>query len=738
MIHRFGDFELDEKRLELRRRDKLVPIQALPLKLITLLIGERARVVSKSELIERVWDGWNVSDNAVAQVVMLARRALGEPQQAFIATVRGRGFRFVAQLSSEDVSSHAAVSSLHSQQQGAAIPGMPPETLQLLQLAAVLGAELSVSLLASLMLESEASVLERLEPAFCLGAIRAADRAGQLAFVDEQLRASLYDALSPSRRALLHQQAGELLEKRAPDARTLDAMVDHLARSASPVLRQRAVAHLRRAAEGADAWLAPEASARLFDRALELSRVDALPAKQRHDLLMNAGHAWYRAGDVASAVERFEQALCAATWDADATGVVRAVLGAFTASRATLMLHSTQHRLCESLRGLPQDNELVSIVSQAAAALGRQNGPSHERIQDTMRALDRARHTGDSLCIEAVLRIGYLVLLDGAHPRELHELTDAMVNEGRAVANQELLLDGLLSRIVHSVELGHLPACIRDRTEYLAIQSSSHSPVHRYLNVVAEAADKAMAGSVEQAEALSKQAATLGAALDPQARLYDEMRRVLYLAHYGVGDEQLADRSLDTVPNDYRPFWSLLWARSERTEDARRVVRHYAQSGLPASAGGIPHRVQLAVVGEVCALLGERELCAEVYDRLLCYRELHLVVYSAGVYVGPMALQLALTAAVTHDDETVRNHFETALAQALAVGAFPAVVRVRRAYAQWLTTHGAVDKGATMLAAAEQLARGLGLPRSTASHRSAVATLRPRTLHSARMGLSES
>jgi hypothetical protein len=259
------------------------------------------------------------------------------------------------------------------------------------------------------------------------------------------------------------------------------------------------------------------------------------------------------------------------------------------------------------------------------------------------------------------------------------------------------------------VELGDLPLAIRDRTEYLAVLASCASPVHRYLGRTAEAADHAMAGRVERALEISEDAAALGAGIDPAARLHDEVRRLLYFAHQGVGQPEVADCELEQVPPDYRLFFSLVWARHGRAEDARRVIRHFAQAGFPVLASGGPQRACLALVGEVSAGLGEREIAQAVYERLQPFEGLHLALYAAGVYLGPVALYMALCASASGREEAARRHFADALEQALAIGALPTVVRVRRTCAQWLNARGEGQAAASLQRAADHLARGIGL-----------------------------
>ena len=99
MIYRFGQFELDLAAVELRADGKAVNLERQVFGLLALLIENSERLVSKDEIIEKVWDGRIVTDAAVASRVKSARAALGDDgkSQQFIKTIHGQGYRFVAQ-----------------------------------------------------------------------------------------------------------------------------------------------------------------------------------------------------------------------------------------------------------------------------------------------------------------------------------------------------------------------------------------------------------------------------------------------------------------------------------------------------------------------------------------------------------------------------------------------------------------------------------------------------------------
>lgn len=100
MIHSFLGFELDEQLFELRYHGKPIATPTRVFGMIAYLLHHRDRLVSKDELVRELWQATVASDTAISQTVMLARKALRDEggSQRIIKTVRGRGFRFIAEV----------------------------------------------------------------------------------------------------------------------------------------------------------------------------------------------------------------------------------------------------------------------------------------------------------------------------------------------------------------------------------------------------------------------------------------------------------------------------------------------------------------------------------------------------------------------------------------------------------------------------------------------------------------
>ena len=99
---RFEAFRLDVQTRELRAGDgSVVALTGKAFDTLCCLIENRHRVVGKDELLAAVWPGRVVEENNLTQAISALRRALGS-EHRYIATVSGRGYRFVAEVQTGD------------------------------------------------------------------------------------------------------------------------------------------------------------------------------------------------------------------------------------------------------------------------------------------------------------------------------------------------------------------------------------------------------------------------------------------------------------------------------------------------------------------------------------------------------------------------------------------------------------------------------------------------------------
>src|SRR5262245_53303869 len=97
MLYRFEDCALDTDRRELRRGDRLIPVEPQVFDLLEHLIANREHVVSKDDLIASIWGGRIVSESALGTRINAARSAIGDngDAQRLIKPLPRKGIRFV-------------------------------------------------------------------------------------------------------------------------------------------------------------------------------------------------------------------------------------------------------------------------------------------------------------------------------------------------------------------------------------------------------------------------------------------------------------------------------------------------------------------------------------------------------------------------------------------------------------------------------------------------------------------
>ncbi|MFM9939766.1 MAG: winged helix-turn-helix domain-containing protein [Hyphomicrobiaceae bacterium] len=139
----FDEFELDAQRRELLCRGKPLAVEPKVFDLLVFLVDNRDRVVSKGELIEKVWQGRIVSDAALDTCIKTARRVVGDngKSQRLIRTVARRGIRFVA-----DATERNAIVSLLAQPPGD-VTSQPTTGVQLDALTLTLPDQPSIAVL---------------------------------------------------------------------------------------------------------------------------------------------------------------------------------------------------------------------------------------------------------------------------------------------------------------------------------------------------------------------------------------------------------------------------------------------------------------------------------------------------------------------------------------------------------------------------------------------------------------
>ena len=110
-IIRFASFELDEGAGELRREGMKIRLQEQPFQILTILLDNAGKIVSRDEVREKIWPSNTFVDfdHGINNAIKRLREALGDTAETprFIETIPRRGYRFVGAIQAAQVSSQA-------------------------------------------------------------------------------------------------------------------------------------------------------------------------------------------------------------------------------------------------------------------------------------------------------------------------------------------------------------------------------------------------------------------------------------------------------------------------------------------------------------------------------------------------------------------------------------------------------------------------------------------------------
>jgi TolB-like protein/DNA-binding winged helix-turn-helix (wHTH) protein/Tfp pilus assembly protein PilF len=149
----FGEFALDCNRYELLRAGRPLKLERIPMELLILLVTRGGNLVSRQEIIERLWgnDVFLDTEHGINTAIRKIRLALkDDPERPrFVQTVTGKGYRFVAEQlngnAGKTVASNEPASESSASESGRAVwPAAIPQSRRRWWVAAVTAVALVV------------------------------------------------------------------------------------------------------------------------------------------------------------------------------------------------------------------------------------------------------------------------------------------------------------------------------------------------------------------------------------------------------------------------------------------------------------------------------------------------------------------------------------------------------------------------------------------------------------------
>ncbi len=113
-LYEFGEFTLEPNERILLRAGEPVSLTPKAFDTLLVLVENRGHVLTKEELLQRIWPDSTVAETTLAQNVSTLRKALRSPGQQFIQTIPKRGYRFTANVIEVSQTTNGAVQSFEN------------------------------------------------------------------------------------------------------------------------------------------------------------------------------------------------------------------------------------------------------------------------------------------------------------------------------------------------------------------------------------------------------------------------------------------------------------------------------------------------------------------------------------------------------------------------------------------------------------------------------------------------
>jgi DNA-binding winged helix-turn-helix (wHTH) protein/tetratricopeptide (TPR) repeat protein len=601
--------------------------------------------------------------------------------------------------------------------------GLPEPARSLVEVAAVVGHEVALAWLTRILDCTDQTLLAALEPALRTNILETAANSGgtRVRFSHALVRDMLYMELPLARRVSLHRRIGEALEaSHGPDQLPLYELAHHFYLAVPEVGAPKAIDYALRAASQAEQAFAFDSAAALRDRAIDLSALPAADARL-YELLLSAGSAWYRAGELDKACARFHRAAEHAGARTDGTRLALAVLSYARVRRALIVY----------------DAQGVALIGPALAALGAGDtvlkasllsyrsltldsfGSVAERDAATREAVEMARRLGNEPALMAALTLRRWLMSCALHPAQTRAIATELIALARAAGRSEPLLEGLFWRIQDHLELGDFAGAERDLVEYSALAESRRHMAHRYWALLLTAMMRTWCGRLAEAAEVVERARSLGQRIrEPTASVLHAVQLWNIRVLQGAVAEAPEGLGLvfPGVAESYaaRAFWLQIRVAEGRHEEARRLYDELARNDFADVPSDPFRRNVLACLSAGCVAFDDAARAAPLYELLVPDADVNVVVNWAWAFVGPVSRSLAHLALCMRDYERAALHFERALDQCAKSGARPLLATVQYEYAHTLERIPGARTGhaAQLLAAASQAAQELGIARS--------------------------
>ncbi len=576
---------------------------------------------------------------------------------------------------------------------------LSPECRDRLALASVLGREFDFLTLAHVSGRGQEELLDTLGEALRGNVLTEVPGApARLRFAHVLIRDGLYGELGGPRRLRLHNEVGEALEALYADDRDpyLAELAHHFVAAGDAGDPAKAVGYACAAGERAVRLSAYEEAARLYGMALDALRGESPAAdRTRCELLLALADALGRAGDGPGAKSNFLRAAELARSAGLPELLAQAAVsygGRFVWHRAASddqlvpLLEDALSALGEGDSGLR-----VQLLSRLAAAL--RGDPSHERrARLCEEAVQAARRLGEPAVIAYALDASESAV-NGPDTVE-RRLADAaeLVSLARSIGDRERLFDGYEHVYWAGWEVGDPDRRAAGLASLTRVAEELQQPAQLWMATSGQAVLALAQGRFAEAEQLIERAADIGErALSWSAaasrRSQDFVLRRVQGRFEGLEPEIRRSPHEFPSPLLHRSVLAYVCARSEHTAEASAILDELIGYDLSGWHLDEEWLFSVCLLAETCAIVGDSERAADLYELLLPHARLNAVAIPEAT-LDSTSRPLGILAGMTGRYEDAARHFEEALRMNARMGARPWVAQTEHDYARVLAARG--------------------------------------------------
>jgi class 3 adenylate cyclase/tetratricopeptide (TPR) repeat protein len=603
---------------------------------------------------------------------------------------------------------------------------------EIAQLAATIGRDFSYDLLRAIAPDAEANLQQAL--AILLEAEvlyrKGLSTPARYFFKHALIRDAAYESLLKSKRQQLHSRIARVLEEQFPE--TVDKEPELVARHYTEAgLMAAAIPFWRKAGEQALRRSAFFESITDFSKALELlPKATAIPGKEQQQppedrslecaLLLGLAEAQRRGGQPVKARQTALHAseIARGLSSADFMGGAAMELVMLSMEMGFPIAPAAIPLFRETLEIIGPDETALRVRLLNGLSLALIYGGSRDRgLECATEAVAMARRLGERELLALGLHAVCCALQSPEHARERLAYAAEMLEAAKATNSIVGLHDALWWQTYSALEIGDKTSAKRGMEAYATLEETIRNPFQSCLSKNFQACEACLEGRFADFERIAADGLAMGQHLEVEnaAGIFGVQMFTLRREQGRLHEVEPLLRHFVQTPegaNAWRPGLALIYSELGRQAEAKAQFERLAQDDfneLPRDAN-LPG--SLTYLADVCTFLGDATRAPTLYELILPYNKLNVLIASASACYGSASRYLGALATIMGRWDHAAHHFEDALAMNANMGARPWLAHTQYQYAAMLLSRdqrGDRAQAASLLKEALATARDLGM-----------------------------